>query len=111
MFSPEVEARFKKIEEDLTVSAEILRRFEIEGKERIGRVEAAQETLAQAQDALLHSQKAQARVQDAMARWLDEITEKMNAIADAHARLEDAHARLENTVERFLKARTNGSEN
>ncbi len=90
MFSPEVEARFKKIEEDLIVSAEILRRFEIEGKERIGRLEA---------------------IQDAMARWLDEITDKMDAITDAHARVEDSLNRLSETVDRFLKVRTNGSEN
>ncbi len=96
MFSPGVEARFQ-IEDNLLVSAELLRRSELRTEERPGRVE-------EAQDALLQVQKTQARVQDAMARWLEEINEKMNAIADAHARLEE-------TVDRFLKARINGSGN
>ena len=104
MFAPEVEARFKKIEDNLTAAAEILRRFEDEGEGRRGRVEAARATLAQAQDAQLQVQQTQKRVQNAMAWWLEEINDKMNAIADAHIRLSE-------TVDRFLKARINGSGN
>lgn len=80
MFAPDVEARFKRIEDELAVAAELLRRFEKKADDRLDHVEA---------------------VQNAMARWLAEIGDRMNALADAHLRLAD-------TVERFLKARSNG---
>ena len=104
MFNPETEARFRKIEDDLTVAAEILRRFEMRTEERLHDVEGVQAT---------------------MARWLGEMSTRMiemstgiikldtkiNAIADAHIRLSATVDRLADTVDRFLKSRTNGSGN
>ena len=94
MFSPEIEARFKRIEDAQVVTAELQRRFELEGKERIGRLEA---------------------IQEAMAQWLDEIHSKINVLIDAQMRSEAAGqemkqsiAELSRTVDRFLKSRTNG---
>ena len=94
MFAPDVEARFKKIEDHQVVAAELLHRFEMEAKDRIGRLEA---------------------VQDAMARWLGEMDTKMSALVDAQLRSEAAIAalsqkvdRLSDTVDRFLKSRLDG---
>ena len=83
MFAPDVEARFKRIEDELTVAAELLDRFEKKTDERLGHVEA---------------------VQNAMARWMEDLNVKMGAIADAHIRLEAA-------LERYLRSRTNGGTN
>ncbi len=90
MFAPEVEARFKKIEDNLTAAAEILRRFEDEGEGRRGRVEAIRESTA---------------------RWLAEFNHKMNVIAATHTRVEASLKRLSGTVDRFLKPRTNEPQN
>jgi hypothetical protein len=83
MFDPDVEARFQRIEDELLVTAELQRRFEMEGKERIGRLEA---------------------FQDAMARSRQEVDGKMSALIDIVAHLSE-------TVERFLKSRSNGGAN
>ena len=83
MFSPEVEARFKRIEDVQAVTAELQHRFEMKCDERPDRLEA---------------------IQNAMARWLGELNDKMNALTDAHIRLAD-------TVERYLRSRTDGRSN
>ena len=83
MFAPEVEARYKRIEDAQVVTAELLHRFEMEAKDRIGRLEA---------------------IQDAMAQWLNQLTAKVDALIDAQIE-------LSRTVDRFLKARTNGGQN
>ena len=93
-FAPEVEERFRRIEDAHAVTAELLRRFELETKERAGHAE---------------------RIQDAMLRWLEQMAEKqqqleakMAAVVDAQLRNEETMRRLEETVDRFLKSRTNG---
>ena len=72
----------------------MLRRFELETKERAGHAE---------------------RIQDAMLRWLEQMAEKQQqletklaAVVDAQLRNEETMRRLEETVDRFLKSRTNG---
>ena len=103
-FAPDVEARFKRIEDAQVVAAELLHRFEIESRERFRHVEA---------------------VQDAMARWQDQMADKqaemeanMAALIQAQLNSEaksdemkESIAELSRTVDRFLKARTNGGEN
>ena len=89
-FSPEVEARFKRIEDAQVVTAELQRRFELEGKERIGRLEA---------------------IQDAMTRWQDQMADKQQEFETKMNALVDGLIELRRTVDRFLKARTNGGEN
>ena len=86
-FAPEVEERFRRIEDAHAVTAELLRRFELETKERAGHAE---------------------RMQDAMARWVEHIALQVSTLADAQLRNEETMGRLEETVDRFLKSRTNG---
>ena|SRR5437867_1347460 len=94
MFAPDVEARFKRIEDAQLVAAELLHRFERRTEERAGRLEA---------------------LQDHMAVWVEEIETKLNRLTDAHIRSEDAGremreaiAELSRTVDRFLKFRSDG---
>jgi hypothetical protein len=46
MFAPDVEARFKRIEDAHIVAAELLDRFEKKTDERIGHLEAIQNAMA-----------------------------------------------------------------
>jgi len=94
MFAPDVEARFKRIEDAQIVAAELLDRFERETRDRIGHFEAVQDAMAEAQDAM-------AKAMGTLMKTANVLGEKVNAIADAHIRLAD-------TVDRFLKSRTNG---
>jgi uncharacterized coiled-coil DUF342 family protein len=122
-FPPEVEARFKRIEDALLVSIEMQNRHEARTREDVDRLES---------------------IQDAMARWMerlaarqDEYEEKMNALIDAQIRADERQARAEErqaraeerqaraeenfeklrqaladlarTVELYLKSRTNGN--
>lgn len=115
MLPPDAEARFKKIEDDLAVTAELQRRAESRAKDDVEHLRA---------------------VQDAMARWQDQMAErqvelterqadfdaKMNALIDAQMRGEAATqemkqsvaevsrtvAELSRTVDRFLKSRSDG---
>ena len=87
MFAPDVEARFKKIEDNLVVAAELLRRFETKTDDRLSYVEAVQEAMAKAQEDIL--------------KWMAESERRMNALTDAHIS-------LARTVELFLKARSDG---
>jgi hypothetical protein len=86
-FAPEVEERFRRIEDAHAVTAELLRRFELETKERAGHAE---------------------RIQDAMARWVEQIALQVSTLAGAQLRNEETMRRLEETVDRFLKSRSNG---
>jgi hypothetical protein len=79
-FAPEVEERFRRIEDAHAVTAELLRRFELETK----------------------------RLQDAMGRWVEHIALQVSTLADAQLRNEETMRRLEETGDRFLKSRTNG---
>ena len=86
-FAPEVEERFRRIEDAHAVTAELLRRFELETKERAGHAE---------------------RIQDAMLRWLEQMAVLHQQLEAKLAAVADAHLRLEETVDRFLKSRTDG---
>ena len=96
MLPPDAEARFRKIEDDLTVAAELLTRFERRSDDRFSHAEA---------------------VQAAMAHWLDEISAKVNILTDAQIESRQAMAelrqtvdRLTQTVDRYLRSRTNGGQ-
>ena len=118
MLPPGVEARFRKIEDDLAVTAELQRRAELRAKDDVGHLQA---------------------IQNAMARWLDRMADrqetfeqrqaefetKLNALIDLQFRSENAAqemklavaamsrtvAELSQTVDRFLKSRTDGGAN
>ena len=108
MLPPDAEERFRRIKGNLVVTAELQRRGE-----------------ARLQEEMTHLKA----IQDAMARWMDgfedrqqEFEVKLNALTDAQIRSEEemrqmragtremkeAVAQLSLTVDRYLKARTNG---
>jgi hypothetical protein len=103
MLPPDAEARFRKIEDNLAVAAELLTRFERRSDDRFSHVEA---------------------VQAAMAHWLEEIAGKFNILTDAQIESRQAMAeyrqgmvelrqtvdRLSQTVDRYLRSRTNGGQ-
>ena len=96
MLPPDAKARFRKIEDELTVAAELLTRFERRSDDRFSTVEA---------------------VQAAMAHWLDEISGKVNILTDAQiefcqgmVELRESVDRLSQTVDRYLRSRTNGGQ-
>ena len=90
MLDPETAERLRKIEDNLLVTGELLRRFERTTGERVGLVELVQaDTL-----------EWRRQVQD----WRREMEQKFAALVDAHIRLAE-------TVERFLKSRPNGGSN
>ena len=60
MFAPDVEARFKRIEDELRAAAELLRRFEKETEKRGALVD----------------------------RWIDKLNTRVEAIHDSRIRLE-----------------------
>ena len=104
MLPEDAEARFRKIEDNLVVTAELQRRAEARSKEDIDHLKA---------------------IQDAMARWMDKIADrqdefdvKMNALIDAQIQgeaetreLKAIVAELSRTVDLYLKSRTNGGGN
>ncbi len=97
MFAPDVEERFKKIEDNLLVMSELQRRFEARTEDRADHL---------------------AAIQNAMAVWMDkmadqqvEMQDKLNALIDSQLELREALAELSHTVDRFLKARMNGDPN
>ena len=98
MLPEEVEARFRRIEDVLTVIVELQRRSEARSQEDIQHLKA---------------------VQDAMAQWVDRIAtrqdefeDKLNALIDIQQRegqeVRALIADLGRTVDRFLRTRTNG---
>ena len=96
-FAPEVEARFKRIEDAQVVAAELLHRFERETRERIGHVEAVLEAVLEWRRETEINVKALIQAQLNSAAKSDEMKESI--------------AELSRTVDRFLRARTNGGEN
>ena len=90
MFAPDVEARFKRIEDAHIVAAELLDRFEKKTDERMDHLEA---------------------IQNAMARWLDRIAERQEEDERAMREMRESVAELSRTVDRFLKSRSNGGVN
>ena len=93
MLPPEVEERFRKIEDNLLVTAELQRR----GETRTERLEGVVSGLVQ---------------------WMQDLEGKVNILIDAQIRNEEdkremraAIADLARTVELYLKARTNGGGN
>jgi septal ring factor EnvC (AmiA/AmiB activator) len=97
MFAPDVEARFKRIEDAHIVAAELLDRFERKTDERMDRLEA---------------------IQNAMARWVDRIAERQEEddrarkeMRESMREMQESVAELSRTVDRFLKSRSNGGVN
>ena len=90
MFAPDVEARFRKIEDHLTVAAEILHRFEMRTEDEIDHLKA---------------------VQNAMARWQDQMADRQARTEEEMSELRAALLELSRTVDRFLRARTDGGVN
>jgi hypothetical protein len=94
MFSPEVEARFKRIEDANAVTAELLRRHELRSQERMGHFEGVLSAIA--------------RWMDRMADWQEEHEKWRNATDHNLDAMKEAVAELSRTVDRFLKSRMNG---
>ena len=90
MFAPDVEARFKRIEDAHIVAAELLDRFEKKTDERMNHLEA---------------------IQNAMARWLDRIAERQEEDERTMREMRESVAELSRTMDRFLKSRSNGGVN
>jgi hypothetical protein len=101
MLPEDAEARFRRIEDNLVVTAELQRRAEARSKEDIDHLKAIQ--------------NAMARWMDKMADRQDEFESKLNAVIDIQMRGEQemraAIADLSRTVDRYLKSRTNGGDN
>ena len=97
MLPPEAEARFRKIEDELIVAAEILRRFEMRTEERVGYLEAVQEDYLEWRREHL--------------QWTKEMDLNVRALIEAQLHTEQAVRELSATVERFLKSRMNGGGN
>jgi|GEM_PF-3626474 len=114
MFAPDVEARFKRIEDAQAVAAELLRRFELKTDERVGRLEGIQDAMAHWQDRMAEYQREMAERQ-AEHETNTNLDSKIAALVDAQMRgeietnkLKDIVAELSRTVDRFLKYRSNG---
>jgi hypothetical protein len=129
MFAPDVEARFKRIEdahivaaellketrEAQIVAAELLRRFEIKTDERIGHLEAIQNAMASWMDKMADQQTGhearmaehEARMAEHEARMAD-LDVKIAALVDAQMETEKALGDLSRTVDRYLRSRSNG---
>ena len=101
MFDPEVEARFKRIEDAQVVTAELLHRSEMKSQERMERFEAIQDALARWIDKMQGWQDKMGAWQDEMQEWRKDAEFRMNAMTDAITE-------LSRTVNTFLKARSNG---
>ncbi|HYM11345.1 MAG TPA: hypothetical protein VEU62_11460 [Bryobacterales bacterium] len=115
MFAPDVEARFKKIEDNLVVMTELQRRFDAKTEERIGHLEAVQNAMARWQEQMAERQDRMADWQEQMAQRQLEFDEKLNILVDAQIRtqqtldrLEANIDRLEASIDRILKSRSNG---
>jgi hypothetical protein len=97
MLPEDVQARFRQIEDNLVVTAELQRRAEARSQEDIEHLKAIQ--------------GAMARWMDKMADRQDEFEVKMNALIDAQMRGEAENRELRRIVELYLKSRTNGGGN
>jgi len=97
MLTPEVADRFRKIEDTLAVIAELQRRAESRTQEDLDRLRAIQNAMAQWQDKMADRQ--------------DDFDVKLTALTDAQLRLEATVERLSETLDRFLKSRSNGGVN
>jgi len=97
MLPPEAEERFRKIEDNLVVAGELLHRFTRASEERLGFVELVQaETLEWRRE---------------VQQWMRADHEWKREMEHKFAALVDAHIKLAETVDRFLKSRTNGGSN
>jgi len=132
-FSPEVEARFKRIEDANAATAELLRvgqerwerheaelrRVEAEIQEERRRSEAAAVEMRLAlgqlvgrvrdtEDTLLVEEELRRRAEQRTRGDIERLAAIQNAMAKWQGEMADALAELSRTVDRFLKARTNG---
>jgi len=101
MLPPDAEERFRRIEDAQIVTAELQRRAEARAKDDIERLEAIQNAMAQWMNKMADRQ--------------DEYESKLNILVNTQIRdeaetqkLREIVAELSRTVDRFLKARTNG---
>lgn len=122
MFAPDVEARFKRIEDAHIVAAELLDRFEKETNERFGHLEAIQNAMARWMDKMADGQaEHEARMAEHEARMAEHETRmaehearmadldvKIAALVDAQMETEKALGELSKTVDRYLRSRSNG---
>ena len=108
MFAPDVEARFKRIEDAHIVAAELLDRFEKKTDERIGHLEAIQNAMARWMDKMADKQaEHETRMAEHEARMAD-LDVKIAALVDAQMETEKALGELSRTVDRYLRSRSNG---
>jgi len=87
MFAPDVEARFKRIEDAQVVAAELLHRFEKETRDRFAQVETFHDDVRQ---------------------WMEHANTAIHALIQGQVNLQDTVAELSRTVDRFLRARLDG---
>lgn len=132
MLPEDVEARFRRIEDNLVVTAELQRRGEARMRDEIDHVKAIQDAMARWMDKMADHQDKMAEHQQEMADRQDEFDVKMNALIDAQIRgeaetrelkaglaemktgiteLKAVVAELSRTVDLYLKSRTNGGGN
>lgn len=115
MFAPDVEARFKRIEDAHIVAAELLDRFEKKTDERMDHLEAIQNAMARWMDRMADQQaehgsrlaEHEARRAEHEARMAD-LDVKIAALVDAQMETEKALGELSRTVDRYLRSRSNG---
>ena len=133
MFAPDVEARFKRIEDAHIVAAELLDRFSKETRDAQIVAAALLDRFERKTDERMDHLEA---IQGAMARWMDKMADgqtghearmaehetlmadldvKIAAIVDAHlqheAEMRDVRKSIDDlskTVDRLLRARSNG---
>lgn len=119
MFAPDVEARFKRIEDAHIVAAELLDRFEKETRDAQIVAAALLDRFERKTDERMDHLEA---IQNAMARWMDKMADqqtghearmadldvKIAALVDAQMETEKALGDLSRTVDRYLRSRTNG---
>jgi len=126
MFEPDVEARFKRIEDAHIVAAELLDRFSRETRDaQIVAAELLDRFQKKTDERIGHLEA----IQNAMARWVDKMADrqteheartadldiKFNALVDAQLRneaatqdMKQALTDLSRTVDRFLRSRSDG---
>ncbi len=104
MFDPETEARFKRIEDVQTVTAELQHRFELRTEEWRRETEERILTIEEWTQEIQSWTRNIQRWMEGTQNWREEAQNSMNALATSLAELSEV-------VRQFLKSRTNGSQN
>src|SRR5215471_15350352 len=111
MLAPDVEERFRKIEDNLLVMSELQRRYEARTDDKVDHLKAIQNAMAQWMDKMADQQERMEERQERMEGLQEEMQGKLNALIDAQIDVREALAELSRTVDRSLKARMNGGPN